>query len=151
MADLFVSYSRADRQPVSKLAGALQTDGHEVWWDDRLRAYQDFGAEIEASLRRSSCAIVAWSAAARDSLWVRAKQLRRGNLASSYSFRSTGARPPLPFTMVHLLDFSKGDLTTGPSWEALCAAIDEVIQGKGVLITPAVAGGIQLAASAALQ
>jgi adenylate cyclase len=145
MADLFVSYSRADRQPVSKLAGALQTDGHEVWWDDRLRAYQDFGAEIEASLRRSSCAIVAWSAAARDSLWVRAEATAAWESRKLVQLSLDGARPPLPFTMVHLLDFSKGDLTTGPSWEALCAAIDEVIQGKGVLITPAVAGGIQLA------
>ena len=61
MADLFVSYSHVDWQPVSKLAGALQTDGHEVWWDDRIRAYQDFGAEIEASLRQSNCAIVAFN------------------------------------------------------------------------------------------
>lgn len=145
MADLFVSYSHADRQPVSKLAGALQADGHEVWWDDRLRPYHDFGAEIEASLRRSNCAIVAWSAAARDSLWVRAEATAAWESRKLVQLSLDGAKPPLPFTMVHLLDLSKGDLTTGRSWDDLCAAIDEVVQGEGVLITPAVTGGVQLA------
>jgi hypothetical protein len=145
MADLFVSYSHADRQPVSKLAGALQTDGHEVWWDDRLRAHQDFGAEIEASLGRSNCAIVAWSAAARDSLWVRAEATAAWESRKLVQLSLDGARPPLPFTMIHLLDFSKGDLTTGPPWQALGVAIDAVVQGRGVPITPAVTGGVQLA------
>lgn len=145
MADLFVSYSHADRQPVSTLAAALQADGHQVWWDDRLRAYQDFGVEIEASLRRSNCAIVAWSAAARDSLWVRAEATAAWESRKLVQLSLDGARPPLPFTMVHLLDLSKGDLTTGHSWEALCAAIDEVVEAKGVLNTPVMTGRVQLA------
>lgn len=130
MADLFVSYSHADRQPVSKLAGALETDGHEVWWDDRLRAHQDFGAEIDASLRRSNCAIVAWSATARDSLWVRAEATAAWESRKLVQLSLDGARPPLPFTMIHLLDFSKGELTSGPSWLALGVAIDAVVHGK---------------------
>ena len=145
MADLFVSYSHADRQPVSKLAGALQTDGHEVWWDDRLRANQDFGVEIDASLRRANCAIVAWSATARDSLWVRAEATAAWESRKLVQLSLDGARPPLPFTMIHLLDFSTGDLTTGTSWQGLRAAIDAVVQGRGVQIAPAVTGGAHLA------
>jgi hypothetical protein len=61
MADLFVPYSHTDRQPVSALAHALHADGYEVCWDNHLRAYEDFGVGLEESLRRSNCAIVAWS------------------------------------------------------------------------------------------
>ena len=145
MAELFVSYSHADRQPVSKLAGALQADGHEVWWDDRLRAYHDFGAEIEASLRRSNCAIVAWSSAARNSLWVRAEATAAWESRKLVQVSLDGATPPLPFTMVHLLDLSDGDLTTGRSWDALCAAIEDVAQGRNLEVTPARTGGAHLA------
>ena len=144
MADLFVSYSHVDRQPVSKLAGALQTDGHEVWWDDRLRAGQDFGAEIEASLRQSNCAIIAWSAAARDSLWVRAEATAAWESRKLVQLSLDGARPPLPFTMIHLVDFSKSDLTVGSSWQALCAAIEAVVEERGVLVAPAVTSGLEL-------
>jgi hypothetical protein len=145
MADLFVSYSHVDRQPVSRLAGALQTDGHDVWWDERLHAHQDFGAEIEASLRRSNCAIVAWSATARDSLWVRAEATAAWESRKLVQLSLDGARPPLPFTMIHLLDFSKDDLTSGPSWLALGAAIDAVVHGKGALPASLASPRVQLA------
>ena len=33
MADVFISYSRKDHRFVEKLAGALNTAGHDVWID----------------------------------------------------------------------------------------------------------------------
>ena len=33
MADAFISYSRKDQKFVEKLAGALNTAGHDVWID----------------------------------------------------------------------------------------------------------------------
>jgi TIR domain len=68
MAELFISYSHSDRKSVSDIAIGLEKTGHQVWWDRRLRAYQDFGKEIEAAIEKANCAIVAWSATARNSL-----------------------------------------------------------------------------------
>ena len=38
MADIFVSYSRADRDTVAGIVAALEAERWSVWWDTRLRA-----------------------------------------------------------------------------------------------------------------
>jgi adenylate cyclase len=35
MADIFVSYARADKARVAPLVDALETRGWSVWWDPR--------------------------------------------------------------------------------------------------------------------
>lgn len=131
VAALFVSYSRADRASVSNIAGGLQQAGHDVWWDRHLRPHQDFGVEIEAALRRSNCAIVAWSATARDSLWVRAEATAAWETRKLVQLSLDGVTPPLPFTMIHLLDFSKGaGVIGGPLWCALEEAVQSVARGE---------------------
>jgi len=59
VAELSFRYSRADREPVSTIASRLEQTGHQVWWDARLLAHQDFGVEIETALERAHCAVVA--------------------------------------------------------------------------------------------
>jgi TIR domain len=130
MAKLFVSYAHADREPVSNIAQGLEMAGHEVWWDRRIRANQDFGMEIEAALHGAKCAVVAWSSSARNSLWVRAEATAAWESSKLVQLSLDGARPPLPFTMIHLLDFSTwygraDDL----SWVSLEQAIEGVLKG----------------------
>jgi len=131
MAELFVSYSHADREPVSSIAQGLERAGHAVWWDHRLRAHQDFGMEIESALSNAKCAVVAWSTTARDSLWVRAEATAALDSAKLVQLSLDGAKPPLPFTMIHVLDFSLGrrDLD-GPTWQLLEEAIEMVARGE---------------------
>ena len=143
MADLFVSYSHADCAPVSNLAQGLEKTGYEVWWDRRLRAHQDFGLEIEAALRKANCAIVAWSRTARDSLWVRAEATAAWEDHKLVQLSLDGAKPPLPFTMIHLLDFSKWSGGIGdPSWHDLEDAVESVL--KGDVSVPTASGSTAL-------
>jgi hypothetical protein len=136
MAELFVSYTHADLEPVSNIARNLESAGHEVWWDRRLRAHQDFGVEIETALDSSQCAVVAWSSTARKSLWVRAEATAAWDSGKLVQISLDGAKPPLPFTMIHLLDFSNwrgriDDLC----WGSLQEAIECVVRGDVSLAT----------------
>jgi hypothetical protein len=130
MAELFISYSHADLKPVSKMAGQLEQRGHEVWWDQRLRGGQDFGPAIEEALENSKCAVVAWSKSARSSLWVRAEATLAWESGKLVQLSLDGAKPPLPFTMIQLLDFSGWQGTPSePAFVHLERSVDGVLQG----------------------
>jgi len=46
MADIFVSYAKADRPLALKLAAMLEAEGWKVWWDTSLTIGDDFRNEI---------------------------------------------------------------------------------------------------------
>lgn len=106
MADIFVSYAHANKARVSGIADGLKTAGFSLWWDDHLRAGHDFTLEIERELDASKCVLVAWSEAARNSLWVRAEATEALDAGKLVQVRLDGVKPPLPFTIVQMLDFS---------------------------------------------
>jgi hypothetical protein len=131
MGQVFVSYSHQNRSPVSRIASALSESGYDVWWDPRLRAHQDFGKEIEAALQGARCAVVAWSSQARDSLWVRAEATEALEARKLVQVSLDGSRPPLPFTMIHLLNLSQwSGRSVDPPWAELREAVDAVIWGS---------------------
>jgi hypothetical protein len=53
MADVFVSYAKADRSLASKLVAMLEAEGWKVWWDTSLAIGDDFRNEIMTELGRS--------------------------------------------------------------------------------------------------
>jgi hypothetical protein len=46
MADVFVSYAKADRPLALKLAAMLEAEGWTTWWDTSLTIGDDFRNEI---------------------------------------------------------------------------------------------------------
>ena len=52
MADVFISYSKADRPLALKLAAMLEAEGWKVWWDTSLTIGDDFRNEINIKWRR---------------------------------------------------------------------------------------------------
>jgi len=73
MADIFLSYSRADRPTAQTIAEALEAEGFSVWWDKVLRAGQTYDEVTENMLRDSSVVVVLWSQTSVKSKWVRAE------------------------------------------------------------------------------
>lgn len=63
MADVFISYARADRERVEVLAATLEAHGHAVWRDRQILGGDDFVANIERELNAAKAVIVAWSIA----------------------------------------------------------------------------------------
>ncbi len=107
MADVFVSYSRRNLAPVGAIADALSASGHSLWWDPALRGGDDYARVIEGEIEAARCVVVAWSAEARHSLWVRAEANEALDAGKIVQLTLDGVKLPLPFTMLHFLDFSR--------------------------------------------
>ena len=69
--DIFISYSRADRERVDYIAKALQAEGYEVWWDRDIRAGEEFDHVIDKAIKNSKAIIVVWSNQSINSRWVK--------------------------------------------------------------------------------
>jgi hypothetical protein len=133
LAQVFLSYAHQNRARVAEIASALEGEGFSLWWDRALRPGDDFSLDIEHALDEAKCVVVVWSPAARDSLWVRAEASAALEKDKLVQVAAETVRPPLPFTMLHLLDLSdwNGD-RTGAAWRELGDSIGTVIAGGGV-------------------
>lgn len=106
MADVFVSYAHRNLRRVKPISKGLTDAGLSVWWDDHLRAGDDFAMVIERELDAARCAVVVWSEVARNSLWVRAEATEALDAGKLVQVRVDGVKPPLPFTIVQLHDLT---------------------------------------------
>jgi hypothetical protein len=70
MADVFISYSREDRECAELLARALSERGWKVWWDRQINVGRSFSETIERELDRARCVVVLWSRNSVQSEWV---------------------------------------------------------------------------------
>ena len=68
--EVCISYSHQDRERISVLAQALESEGIQVWWNRDLEAGQDWENELFKELDNIDCIIAAWSPASIYSEWV---------------------------------------------------------------------------------
>lgn len=124
MADIFISYARADRDQIEKLAAALEGEGYSVWWDRQLVGGTEFSSVIEKELAATKTVIVGWSAQSLGSHWVRdeADYARGENKMLPLSL--DGSLPPLGFRQIHALDFDgwNGEASHA-AFRDLCSAL----------------------------
>lgn len=73
MADVFISYSRADRALVIPLADSLKELGLDIWFDLVVHNGTSFSDEINEELRTAKAILVCWSENAAGSHWVKAE------------------------------------------------------------------------------
>ena len=71
MADVFISYLRADIDAAEQLAGALEAHGWSVFWDRRIPAGRRFDDFLDEQLQSARCVVVLWSRGSILSPWVR--------------------------------------------------------------------------------
>ena len=91
MADVFISYAKADRPLALKLAAMLEAEGWKTWWDTSLIPGDDFRNEIMTELGRARAVIVIWTDASVKSDWVR-----------SEAGRAQADRKLIPVKLAHL-------------------------------------------------
>ena len=134
MADVFVSYSRKNRDRVELISGGLAQSGYSLWWDERLAASDDYAMLIESEIDAAPCVVVAWSASARQSLWVRAEANEALDAGKLVQISLDQAKLPLPFTMLHCLDFSRwGGERQGSPWGDLEGKVGAFVRGQGAM------------------
>jgi len=130
MADVFLSYARTTRTRVEQIGDALEGRGYSLWWDKALNASDDYALVIEAQLDAAICVVVAWSAEARQSLWVRAEANEALDTGKLVQINLDGTRLPLPFSVLHFLDFTRwrGERQGSP-WSDLDNRVGAMLRG----------------------
>ena len=69
--DIFISYSRNDRERVNHIAKALEAEGYSVWWDRDIRAGEEFDHVIDKAIKQAKAIVVVWSKGSINSNWVK--------------------------------------------------------------------------------
>jgi hypothetical protein len=103
MADIFISYSREDRERVRPIVEGLQAQGWDVWWDPAIpmRGQND---EMERLLGSAGAVLVIWSAASRATEYVRAEAAAGLYKNKLIQVRIDASAPPRPFDQVDVAD-----------------------------------------------
>ena len=112
MADVFISYSKLERELTVKLATALERAGLSVWWDTELLPAQRFRAEIDAQLDACSATVIIWSAQSSGSDWVRSEAdhaRRQGKLVNAHHTDIVPEDLPKPFGQIHSVPLADTD------------------------------------------
>jgi adenylate cyclase len=125
VADIFVSYSRADKARVAPLVAALEAQGWSVWWDPEITPGDEFDALIGAELESARAVVVIWTPFSVDSRWVKGEARDAADRGVLVPVRFDNARLPIDVRAIHTteLDGWAGNRESGP-FKALCAALE---------------------------
>jgi hypothetical protein len=124
MVDLFISYSRSNRDVVRRLADAVTALGYIVWWDEELPAHLSYGEVITRKIGEAKATLVVWSRDSAASEWVRAEADMARNQKKLIQTAIDDCTPPLPFNQIQYA--ALGDWTGDadhPGWRKVRASL----------------------------
>jgi TIR domain len=101
MAGVFISYAREDRPVAQQIAGILERNGYQVWWDRELVAGNQYADVIETKLDTADAVIVLWSGNSRKSHWVRDEAAVGRDRNRLIPLALDEMPPPLGFRQLH--------------------------------------------------
>lgn len=141
MTDVFMSYAHSNKDTVRVIATNLESDGRDIWWDDELTGGEFYGATIEDEIEEADRVLVAWSEAARRSVWVRGEALEALDTRKLVQIQLDRSRLPVPFNALHAIDFAdwRGERDSG-TWKALNTALDTPAEEPSAMTGPLRAG-----------
>jgi adenylate cyclase len=123
MADVFVSYARADRDRVAPLVAAIVAKGWSVWWDPEITPGQEFDDQIDAEIDAAKAVMVVWTPTSVASRWVRGEAREAADRGILVPVRFDNARLPMDVRAIHTTDLDDwaGDPSSRPAQEFLHA------------------------------
>ena len=137
MADVFLSYARADETVARRVAKALQAAGRDVWWDADLPAHRSYSEIIERNLEQASAVVVLWSKTAAKSQWVRAEADFARNAGKLVQAQIDETLPPMPFNQIQCADLRnwRGRSAHG-GWAKLSGSVQALVSGEQAPVAP---------------
>ncbi|MGH8125291.1 MAG: TIR domain-containing protein [Rhodanobacteraceae bacterium] len=128
MADVFVSYARADKARVAPLVAAIEAKGWTVWWDPEIIPGREFDDEIEAEINAAKAVLVVWTPTSVASRWVRGEARDAADRNVLVPVRFDKAHLPMDVRAIHTTDLDDwGENATG-------AQAKEFLNALGMLI-----------------
>jgi adenylate cyclase len=129
MADVFVSYSRADKARVAPLVAAIEAKGWSVWWDPAIEAGQQFDDQIDAELQAASAVLVVWTPTSVASRWVRGEARDAAERGILVPVRFAEARLPIDVRAIQTTDLDKwGEDPASAPFQDLLRSLGTVIK-----------------------
>src|SRR4029453_14102144 len=119
MASLFLSYARDDVRRAERVAQALESAGHDVWWDREVHAGSRFSAEIDRALKAADLIIVLWSRSSIDSAWVHDEAAVGRDSGRLVPVMIEPTKPPLGFRQYQTVDLSVRSRSAQPLLTAI--------------------------------
>ena len=104
MADVFVSYARADKARVAPLVAAIEAKGWSVWWDPEISPGQEFDDQIDVEIDAAKAVMVVWSPTSVASRWVRGEAREAADRGILVPVRFDNARLPMDVRAIHTTD-----------------------------------------------
>ena len=128
MADVFISYARADKARVAPLVAAIEAKGWSVWWDPAISPGKEFDDEIDVELQAAKSVLVVWTPTSVVSRWVRGEARDAAERGLLVPVRFDQARLPIDVRAIHTTDLDdwKGDPASVPAQEFM-RALDAMI------------------------
>jgi len=106
VADLFLSYARADQAQIERLGAALEAGGYSLWWDRKIEGGRHFAKDIEQQLKIANAVVVAWSKESIESHWVLDEAGFARDEGKLIPITLDGTLPPFGFRQIQSIDFS---------------------------------------------
>jgi len=104
MADVFISYARADKARVAPLVKAIEAKGWSVWWDPEISPGQEFDDQIDVALQAAKAVVVVWTPTSVTSRWVRGEARDAADRNVLVPVRFEQARLPIDVRAIHTTD-----------------------------------------------
>jgi adenylate cyclase len=104
MADVFISYARADKARVAPLVAAIEAKGWTVWWDPEISPGREFDDAIDLELQAAKAVLVVWTPTSVASRWVRGEARDAADRNILVPVRFEQARLPIDVRAIHTTD-----------------------------------------------
>ncbi|MGB9430490.1 MAG: TIR domain-containing protein [Gammaproteobacteria bacterium] len=131
MADVFVSYARADKARVAPLVAAIEAKGWSVWWDPEISPGQEFDDQIDSELVAAKAVLVVWTPVSVVSRWVRGEARDAAERGILVPVRFDQARLPIDVRALHTTDLD------GWNQDSENASVQECLRALAAMIARA--------------
>ncbi len=138
MADIFLSYVRADKIRVKRLVNVLRKAGCQTWWDDDIPPDAPWETTIEGELARAKVVVVCWSKAATASENVRAEARRAKADGRLIQIFLEPCEPPLFFGERQGINLFEDERPDGEPTQRLIGRLNVILETRRLARSAAV-------------
>lgn len=138
MADVFLSYERADAVAARAVVERLAREGWTVFWDRDIAPGQLWSDVLEQELAAASCVLALWTTTSVESYWVKQEAVYAAEQGVLVPARLQTVDPPFGARLVHACDLTTWDRRADASelQPLVDAVADRLSERHGVTLVP---------------